>query len=120
MYTENLLINGRGRFSDDEFNKNPKYNKTGLMNDNVFRDEHKDKLPISTFFVTQGKKYRFRVIYYGFAFCPVLVSIQEHDMFIIASDSSPVKPKLVKSFIIHSGERYGNTNCNSFILFMIF
>ena len=101
---ENLLVNGRGRFSKDEFDTNQKYT-TFRKHNNIFEDKHYDKLPLSTFFVTKGKKYRFRIIYYGFSFCPVLVSIQEHDITIISSDSSPVKPKKLKSFVIHSGER---------------
>ena len=75
------------------------------MKNNTFKDNHWDKLPMSTFFVTKGKKYRFRVAHYSFVVCPVHVSIEEHDMLIIATDSSPVKPKRVRSFIIHSGER---------------
>ena len=106
LIPENLLINGRGRMSEAEFNNNPKYNQTGGMKKNPFKENHWDKLPLSTFFVTKGKKYRIRVAFYSFTVCPVLVSIQQHDMLIIASDSSSVKPKKVKSFIIHSGERY--------------
>ena len=107
LIPENLLINGRGRLSEAEFNNNKKYNKTGGWKKNPFKGSigHYDKLPLSSFFVTPGKKYRFRIAYYSFAVCPVLVSIQQHDILIIASDSSPVRPKKVKSFIIHSGER---------------
>ena len=106
LISENLLINGRGRLSDAEFNSNPKYNHSGIMTKNPFKENDWDKLPLSTFFVTKGKKYRFRVAFYSFTECPVLVSIEQHDILIIATDSSPVKPTKVKSFIIHSGERY--------------
>ena len=104
--TENLLINGKGRLSIGEFMNNNKYNLSGLLKSNVFEENHWHKLPVSTFFVTKGKRYRFRVAYYSFDVCPIVVSIEEHDMLIIASDSSPIKPKRVKSFVIHSGERY--------------
>lgn len=105
MIAENLLVNGRGRLFLDEFRTNPRYNKSGHLTTNKFEEEYKRKLPMATFFVTKGQKYRFRVAYYGFGMCPVMVNIQEHDMLIIASDTSAVKPKKVKSFIIHSGER---------------
>ena len=105
LIPENLLINGRGRFSIGEFSRNNKYNRTGLMKNNTFKDNHWDKLPMSTFFVTKGKKYRFRVAYFSFVVCPVHVTIEEHEMVIIATDSSSVKPKRVRSFVIHSGER---------------
>ena len=105
MLSENLLVNGRGRFTDDQFNYNPKYNLTQTAKNNFFKENNYDKLPLSTFFVTKGKRYRFRVIYFGFTYCPVMVHIEEHDMTIIATDASPVRPKKVKSFIIHSGQR---------------
>ena len=104
--TENLLVNGKGRLSVGEFMNNNKYNLSGLLKSNVFEDNHWDKLPVSTFFVTKGKRYRFRVTYYSFDVCPIVVSIEEHDMLIISSDASSIKPERVKSFIIHSGERY--------------
>ncbi len=108
--TENLLINGKGRLSVGEFMNNNKYNLSGLLKTNAFEENHWNKLPVSTFFVTRVMKYRFRVAYYSFDVCPIVVSIEEHDMLIIASDSSPIKPKRVKSFIIHSGERYRSKN----------
>ena len=55
---ENLLINGRGRFSQKEFDANTKYNKSGTLTHNVFEDKSLSTLPMSTFFVTKGKKYR--------------------------------------------------------------
>ena len=115
MVSENLLVNGRGRLFPDEFQKKPRYNRSGHLKTNMFEDDHLTKLPMATFFVTKGKKYRFRVAYYGFSPCPVLVNIQEHDMLIIASDASAVKPKKVKSFVIHSGERLVTKNSESLI-----
>ena len=65
LLTDNLLINGRGRLFLDEFRMNPRYNKSGRLKTNMFEEEHKRSLPMATFFVTKGKKYRFRVAYSG-------------------------------------------------------
>ena len=106
---ESLIINGKGRFFEEGFSNNPKYNNTGRrrppLKENMFETQNLTKLPLASFFVTRGHRYRFRVMQPGFTLCPVLVTIEGHKMFIISSDTGPVKPQVAKSFVIHSGER---------------
>ncbi|KAK3595591.1 hypothetical protein CHS0354_009547 [Potamilus streckersoni] len=80
------LINGRGRY----------YNPiTGLHNE----------APLNTFEVVQGQAYRFRVIGAG-ALYPFRISIDEHNLTIIASDGFDLESVVVESFIINPGERF--------------
>ena len=76
-----MLINGKGRTSD------------GL------------KTPFSTFHVRSGFRYRFRVTSPGFTLCPIEVSVENHTLTLIASDTSNLEPVEVNSFILHEGER---------------
>jgi hypothetical protein len=41
----------------------------------------------------------------GFTLCPVKVSVDDHSMLIISSDSADIVPQTVSSFVIHNGER---------------
>ena len=78
---DNILINGKGRF-DENF-----------------------PTPRATFHVTSGYRYRFRIISPGFTLCPIEVSVQDHNITLIASDTNAIEQVLVNSFIIHPGER---------------
>ena len=80
-----MLINGFGRTGN-----NPKLNKT---------------TPFATFNVESGFKYRFRVVSPGFTLCPIQVSVEDHTLTLIASDTGDIEPIEVKSFILHEGER---------------
>ena len=89
---DNILINGRGRIDKDEFNANKEINSDTQM-------------PLAKFTVKKGFRFRFRMISAAFTLCPIVVSIQNHSMTIIATDSSTVKPVKVESLVIHPGER---------------
>ena len=103
---ESLIINGKGRFFEESFQSNDKYNKTdNKLTENVFEKNKLTRLPMATFFVTPGNRYRFRAMQPGFTLCPVLVSIDDHEMTIIASDTGPLRPQKAKSFVIYAGER---------------
>ena len=78
---DNMIINGFGR------------QKNGLLT------------PISTFNVTSSFRYRFRITSPGFTLCPIEVSVENHTLLLIASDTEPIEPKRVDSFIVHEGER---------------
>jgi hypothetical protein len=78
------------------------------------------KLPIATFFVTKPYKYRFRVVSPGFTLCPVLLSIDDHEMLMIASDTGSLIPQRAKSFIIHSGERLEHVLYLDFVITISF
>ena len=107
---ESLIVNGKGRFFQESFQSNQKYNasRDSFVSENMFEKQNLTKLPLATFYVTHGFKYRFRVANPGFTLCPVLVSIDDHELLIIASDTGSVQPEKAKSFIIYGGERYEN------------
>ena len=102
---ESLIINGKGRFFEESFQSNPKYNKSNKLTENVFEKNKLTRLPMATFFVTPGNRYRFRAMQPGFLLCPILVSIDDHEMTIIASDTGSLRPEKAKSFVIYAGER---------------
>ena len=61
--------------------------------------------PITWYNVEKNRKYRFRVINVGTIY-PFRVSIDEHNVTVIASDGYDLKPQLVESFVINPGERF--------------
>ena len=86
-----ILINGRGvDVTSDEITKKPLLDY---------------ETPRSTFMVTQGKRYRFRIINSGVQYCPLHVSIDNHNLTLIALDGNPLTPIEVGSFYIIPGER---------------
>ena len=85
-YAESALINGKGRYHDP---------KTGQSND----------APLHVYNVQSGKAYRFRVINAG-TLHEYMVSVDDHDLTVIASDGYEISPIVVESFIIHPGERF--------------
>lgn len=54
----------------------------------------------------QGKRYRFRTIFNSAVYCPVQISIDNHTLIMIASETGTFDPIEVDSFIINGGERY--------------
>ncbi|XP_057321757.1 uncharacterized protein LOC130665413 isoform X1 [Microplitis mediator] len=63
-------------------------------------------VPLTSFNVTQGVRYRFRLAHAGGAgACPITFGIQEHPLTVIALDGSPVVPQQVKSITLAKGER---------------
>ena len=55
----------------------------------------------------QGDRYRFRVISAAVERkCALKVSVDQHDLKIIATDGASIKPFTAKSFIIFNAERY--------------
>ena len=89
---DNILINGRGRINLNQSVGNKESNGT-------------NEFPLTNFVVTKGFRYRFRIVSSGFTLCPVLMSIENHSMTVIASDTSAVEPISIESLIIHPGER---------------
>ena len=62
--------------------------------------------PITTFYVTPGRRYRFRVIQATGNHCPTELSIDGHELVVIASDGFPVAPFQVGTLGMASAERY--------------
>lgn len=89
-----LLINALGRFKifGNETSR-PKYMKAARFN------------------VEQGYRYRFRVINAEFLNCPIELSVDGHNITIIASDGYDLEPINATSLVTYAGERY------DFILF---
>ncbi|XP_021370300.1 laccase-3-like isoform X2 [Mizuhopecten yessoensis] len=81
------LINGRGRVYLD-------------MNANIHNNA-----PLEVFSVTQQMEYRFRVINVGGLY-PFRVSVDDHNLTLIASDGYDFEAETAESFIISPGERY--------------
>lgn len=79
-YYQSGLINGRGRYDDNE-------------------------APLEVFTVTSGQRYRFRMIGTGMMH-PWEVSIDQHRLTVIASDGIDIEHVIVDSIIINPGERY--------------
>ncbi|XP_014787383.1 uncharacterized protein LOC106881494 isoform X1 [Octopus bimaculoides] len=79
------LVNGRGRY----------YNESGKHNG----------APLTVFEVESGKKYRFRVIAAGILY-PFEVSVDGHQMVVVAADGHELKPSPVDYFILSPGERF--------------
>ncbi len=92
-----ILINGRGGQIVLEHGK-PQWCEDGLP----------CSIPrYAQFNVTKGHKYRFRTIA-GMATkrCQVRVSIDDHNITIIATDGALTKPFTCKSFLMFNAERY--------------
>ncbi|KAK3733860.1 hypothetical protein RRG08_031800 [Elysia crispata] len=79
------LINGRGRY----YHMNGSHTGT----------------PLTTYSVTRGQTYRFRMIGSGSLY-PFRVSVDGHPMTIIATDGYDIVPTVVDAVIINPGERY--------------
>lgn len=61
--------------------------------------------PLTVYNVTKGETYRFRVIQAGTIY-PLRVSVDNHNITVIASDGYDVKGREVESVIVNPGERF--------------
>lgn len=80
----NILINGKGAISES-----PDLN-----------------VPLETFTVRKGNRYRFRLINSAIQHCIMSISVDNHNLTIVASDGQPIEPVQVESLVTHAGERY--------------
>ncbi|XP_068159348.1 uncharacterized protein Mco4 [Drosophila tropicalis] len=83
---ENILVNGRGR----NLKKNNKSKATLYAHFSVIR----------------GGRYRFRTIFNGVSNCPISLSIDGHDLEVIASDGNDIEPVVVQKIMFHGAERF--------------
>lgn len=60
--------------------------------------------PLEVFTMTPGKRYRFRMINSLASVCPAQLTIQGHDLTLIATDGEPVHPVKVNTIISFSGK----------------
>lgn len=63
-------------------------------------------VPYQVFNVVKGNNYRFRLINAEFLNCPMELSIDGHNITVIASDGSDFQPITVSTFISYAGERF--------------
>nr|CAH7760853.1 unnamed protein product [Callosobruchus chinensis] len=87
QYPVNLLINGRGKWT------NPDYKNIS-------------NTPFEVFNVQPGQRYRFRMINGMSSPCGCVLTIEGHNMTVIATDGGNVQPRRVDSICSYSGERY--------------
>lgn len=62
--------------------------------------------PLEVYDVSAGHSYRFRTINAGFLNCPVEISIDNHNITVIASDGWYFDPVEVSSLVTYAGERF--------------
>ena len=93
---DSILINGKGRVESEQM-------KRLVSHSSLMPARTLDNVPRAVFSVDQGKRYRFRVIGAGSFFCPMMVSIQNHSITVIATDGHNTQPLDVSSFIILNG-----------------
>lgn len=84
-----LLINGVGRFK--------------VFNNDTEKPLH---MRAARFNVEQGYKYRFRVINAEFLNCPIELSVDDHNITVIASDGYDLQPITTTSLVTYAGERF--------------
>lgn len=63
-------------------------------------------VPLEVFEVHQGQNYRFRTINAGFLNCPVEISVDNHQITVIASDGFYFEPVVVSTLVTYAGERF--------------
>ncbi|XP_037958323.1 uncharacterized protein LOC119687869 [Teleopsis dalmanni] len=103
--TDNISINLTTKVnSSDQNNNNDSHNRTKRnVNDNNIP---LDEIPLQIFNVRQGFRYRFRIINAEFLNCPIMVSIDNHTLLAINSDSYDFEPIEVGSIVTYAGERF--------------
>ncbi|XP_053957339.1 uncharacterized protein LOC128862702 [Anastrepha ludens] len=65
-----------------------------------------EKMPLQTYHVRHGFRYRFRIINAEFLNCPIAVSIDNHTLTVISSDGYEIEPLEVGSLVTYAGERF--------------
>ena len=82
---DGLLINGKGVYYQ-------------------YKNINATEPPRAIFNVTYGYKYRFRLIHAGVLNCPIIFSIDNHNLTIIASDGYATEPFEISSLTIMAGK----------------
>ncbi|KAK8384269.1 hypothetical protein O3P69_009199 [Scylla paramamosain] len=83
-----LLINGRGRFLTHK------------------RGNEEATTPLHEVTVKAGKRHRFRTLSNSIRNCPIVISVDNHTLLVIAADGHPIQPITVDSLTIYGGERW--------------
>lgn len=84
-----LLINGQGPQQHDEAGGSAT-----------------PKVPYAKFLVQNGTRYRLRIINAATTNCPVTVTLDNHDLILLAVDGDSVSPANASAVLVNPGERY--------------
>ncbi|XP_035778845.1 uncharacterized protein LOC118459510 isoform X1 [Anopheles albimanus] len=77
------------------------------VNFNAVISPESQHIPLTVFNVEKGQRYRFRLINAEFLNCPVELSIENHNLTVIASDGFGIQPvEDLGSFVSYAGERF--------------
>jgi FtsP/CotA-like multicopper oxidase with cupredoxin domain len=101
---KSILVNGRAKFFDVSHRV-----CVFLIFLTIFpqRDSQiYSDVPLTTYNVVFGKRYRFRLINAASNICSFIVKFEGHMFSVIASDGSSLRPTVTESLHITSGERY--------------
>ena len=60
-------------------------------------------VPLETFTVKKGFRYRFRLINAAIQYCMMQIAVEGHNLTVIASDGNPIEPIIVDSIISANG-----------------
>ncbi|XP_008553162.1 uncharacterized protein LOC103575234 [Microplitis demolitor] len=82
---DNILVNGKGQYTDSLGNET--------------------STPLAVYNVKPGMRYRIRLINGGSFNCPVQMTIQDHNLTIIAVDGEDIVPRIVTTITTFSAER---------------
>nr|BCO16709.1 laccase [Chiromantes haematocheir] len=97
---------GRHHYTDDDYVRTILVNGKGRNSAAKFEGVEEVPLPLEVLQVTEGLKHRLRFIGGSGMNCPMVVSVDSHNLTIIATDGDPIIPFTADSFVIYSGERF--------------
>ncbi|CAB3380548.1 Hypothetical predicted protein [Cloeon dipterum] len=82
-------------------------NGKGVVGQRFAANGKRRQEPITNYYVNSGTRYRFRVIFNGPLMCPIQISIDGHQLEILAVDGNAVQSSdgLVESVFLTAGER---------------
>lgn len=108
---KNILVNGKGRYSDTPSVQNSTIDTNATINLNQSDPSSEQEYgtiltPFEVFNVQKGSTYRFRTINSGFLNCPLEISFDNHTILVIASDGHYIEPVEVDSLVSYAGERF--------------
>uniref|UniRef100_A0A8D8UU38 Laccase-2 n=1 Tax=Cacopsylla melanoneura TaxID=428564 RepID=A0A8D8UU38_9HEMI len=80
---------------------------------NQVPSDNSPRVPMHFFKVQKDKKYRFRIIGGSCLACPLIFTVENHPLLVIASDGTPVEPFTVDTLTMFPGDRVDVViNCN--------
>ncbi|KAG7171470.1 Laccase-like [Homarus americanus] len=72
----------------------------------IRQGENEPAMPLEVVKVAPNQRYRLRLINTEGLNCPMVVSVDDHRLTIIASDGDPIVPYVTDSLVMYSGERF--------------